>query len=116
MKILACKSQDTFYASFHWSTTFTFAPGFVANCTIHTIWDYIIVAGQIIHRIPTVSNWNLWFCQLKSVWLQANIFKVSYSFDSWHHARKRQRFAGGRFAKSDYQKIELGFIAYGVSW
>ena len=29
-------------------------------------------------------------------------------------ARRRQRFVGGHFAKSDDQKIELDFIAYSV--
>ena len=49
-------ATDTFYASFHWGTALTFAPGFVVNFTIHTICGYIIAVGQITHRIPSISE------------------------------------------------------------
>ena len=52
LKIFACKSQEFLgnrhlLCYFYQSTTFTFAPGFVANSNIHTICGYIITAGQI---------------------------------------------------------------------
>ena len=108
------EEADTFCASFHRNTVFTFAPEFVTSSTIHTICGYIIAAGQITHRIPAISNWNFWFCRFKSVWLQTGFFEVSHSFDLWLRARQRQRFAGGHFAKSADQKIELDFIAFSV--
>ena len=64
LKILTCKSQEFLssrhlYACFYRSTTFTFEQGFVAYSTIQTIFGCIIAAGQITHRIPAISNWNL---------------------------------------------------------
>ena len=85
-------AADTFCASFHRNTTFTFAPGFVASSTIHTICGYIIAASQITHRNPAISNWNFWYCRFKRVWLQAEFFEVSHSFDFWLCATWRQRF------------------------
>ena len=75
-------ATDTLYASFHWNTAFTFAPGFVAYSIIHTICGYILDAGQINYRIPPISNWNFWFSWFKRAWLQDEFFEVSYSFDS----------------------------------
>ena len=50
-------ATDTFFATFHWGTAFTFAPGFVLPIpTIHIIYGYIIAAGQITHRISAISN------------------------------------------------------------
>ena len=57
------QATDTFYATFHRGTAFTFAPGFVANSIIHAICGYIIATGQITHRIPAISNWNFCFFQ-----------------------------------------------------
>ena len=54
------EATETF-ATFHRGTAFTFASGFVGDSTIHTICGYIIAAGQITHRIPAISNWNLFF-------------------------------------------------------
>ena len=34
-------------------------------------------------QISCHSNWNFWFCRCKSVWLQAEFFYVSHSFDFW---------------------------------
>ena len=39
---------------------------------------------------------------------------TSWIFNFWLNAWKRQRFAGGRFAKEDDKKIELYSIAYSV--
>ena len=75
-----CQATDTFCACFRRSAAFTFEPGFVAYSTIHIICNWIIAAGQITHRIPTVSNWHLWFCRCKRVWFQAEFFKVTHSF------------------------------------
>ena len=66
-------------------------------------------------RILTINNFNFWFCWFKSLWLQAEFFKVSHSFDFLLSAWRRQRFAGGHFATYDDQKIELDFIAYSVA-
>ena len=41
-----------------------------------------------------------------------NFFSHSFYFSL--HTRRRQRFAGGHFAKSDDKKIELNFITYSV--
>ena len=61
-------TTDTFFACFHWSTAFTFAPGFVIYSTIHIICGCITAVGKIPHRIPAVTNLNLWFCWFKRVW------------------------------------------------
>ena len=89
------------------------APSMLVS-SIHTICGYIIAAGQINQTIPAISNWNFWFCRFNSVWLQTEFFEVNHSFDFWLRARRRHRFDGGHFAKSDDQKIKLDFIAYSV--
>ena len=98
LQISGISRQHT-YVSFHRSTVFTFSLGFAANSTIHTICCYIIAADQITHIIAVISNWNFWFCWLESVWLQAEFFEVSHSFDFWLSARWTQRFAEGHFVK-----------------
>ena len=87
------------YANFHRSATFIFSLGLVDNSTVHTICGYMIAAGQITHRIPAISNWDFWFCRFKRVWLQAEFFEVIHSLNFWLIAWRRQRFAGGHFAK-----------------
>ena len=69
---------DTYYASFHRGTTFTFAQGFLANSIIHIIYSCIIAAGQITHRTlgPAISNWNFCFFRFKSVWFPS--FKPNF--------------------------------------
>ena len=94
-------------SSLHRSTAFIFAPGFVANSTINTIFRYIIAAGQITHRIPAIRNWNFLFCWFKSVWLQAKFFKVSHSFDFWFSTKRRQRFLEGILPNQIIWKLDL---------
>ena len=93
------QATDTFYACFHRSTAFTFAPGVVGCSTTHIICSCIISAGQITHRIPAIRKWNLWFFRFIRVWLEAKFFDVSHSFDLWISARQKQRFTEGHFPK-----------------
>ena len=69
------------------SKAFTFAPGFLANFTIHTICGYIIAAGQITHRIPAIRNWNFLICWFKSVWLHSQIFQSQSFFQFLTHCQ-----------------------------
>ena len=74
-KILAYKSQEFlgnrhFYACFHWSTAFIFAPGFVTYSTIHIIYGCITVVGKITHRIPAITNCSHQRCSVKKVFLE----------------------------------------------
>ena len=84
LKILACKYQaflgnrDT-YASFHWSTVFTFSTGFVANSTIHTICGFIITSGQMTHRTAAISNCKLLILLVQECMVTSQIFR-SQSF------------------------------------
>ena len=78
MKILACKFQEFLgnrhlYASFHWSTAFTFR-GFVAYSTIHIIRGYIIASGQITHRIPANKELELLILSVQESMFTSSIF------------------------------------------
>ena len=87
LKIFAYKSQE-FLGNRHFlylfpskHVKFTFAPDLVVYSTIHIIGGCIIAAGPIIHRTTAISNWNLGCCRFNTVWLQAEFFEVSHSFN-----------------------------------